>query len=317
MELIQALAGTGHVSLTEATRLVGPDTPLAEAFDELRVLGFPLSIGPDGVRWIPGASALSPAAVERVLSDAGQYCRVECTALTDSTNARLLARAAGGEREPCALLAECQSAGRGRRQRRWQARYGEAILFSVLLEVGRPASELPGLAIATGVALASALEEFGLAGVTLKWPNDVLLDGRKLAGILVEATGGQSSEGMAVVGVGLNWRLSETARARIDQPVADLTGASSPVPGDRSHVAGRLIAAVLAMAQRFRRGGLAPFLVDYARFDALSSRPVEIRTESGVQSGIARGLAADGALRVAHEGVERTYRSADISVRAA
>lgn len=315
-QIAAALVEAGHLSLERAARLVGPDGSLADAVDELMRLGFPIVLSPDGLSWCPGRESMSSTRIEALLREAGHECPVECLALTDSTNARLLARAIADERGPCALLAECQSAGRGRRQRVWQARFGESILFSLLLDTGRDASELPGLAIATGAALANALADMGVEGIALKWPNDVLLCSAKLAGILVEAPGRASSPGVAVVGVGINWRLSDQARAGIDQPVSDLA-VSLPLRGleGRTEIAGRLIASLLTMGRRFRLEGLEPFLRDYARFDLLSGRPVAIRTEAGEKTGIVRGLAADGALRVVHGDIEHRYRSGDISVR--
>ena len=317
IRLIETLAQTGHLSLAEALDLTDSQGSLSESVDELTALGFPIGFDHDGLCWLSGADRLSPARLRAMLSEAGHDCPVDCLILTDSTNLRLLARAVAGECGSRVLLAECQNAGRGRRQRPWLGRFGESILFSLLVNTGRHTSELPGLAIAVGVTLAKALAQMGVTDVTLKWPNDLLLGGSKLAGVLVEAPGRTSSLGMAVIGVGMNWRLSDSTRVGIDQPVADLAAALPGAAGDRTEVAGRLISALLVMSQRFRAEGVAPFLADYGRFDALFGRKVDIQTETGRLSGIAQGLAADGALRVAHDDGERVYRSADVSVKTA
>lgn len=310
------LAESGHLPTARLAGVAGPH--YADAIDQLIDLGFPLVFEHDGLRWRAGApTPLSAERIRAFVSQSGLVCDVDCVALTDSTNARLLAQAVAGESGPCALLAECQTAGRGRRQRRWQARFGESLLFSVLLDSGRRPSELPGLAIAVGVTVANALSRLGVEGVALKWPNDIQLSGSKLAGVLVEAPGRAASQGLAVVGVGLNWQLSEAACAGIDQPAADLSALARTGEIDRTEIAGRLIVELIVMAQRFRKDGLAAFLDDYARFDVLAGRAVDVRTETGRRQGVALGLAEDGALRVAHPEGECRYRSADVSVRIA
>src|SRR5690606_35655835 len=214
-------------------------------------------------------------------------------------------------------LAECQLAGRGRRERAWLARYGEGILLSLLVDAGRPVRELPGLAIAAGATLAGTLAGMGVAGVSLKWPNDLLVDGRKVAGLLVESPGGNAGQGLAVIGVGLNWAPSAIGRAAIGQPVDGIGAALAAAAHTRNTVAAHVIAALLRMVERFRIDGLAPFLTDFATFDALRGRPVTLLADGMARDGIALGIAPDGSLRVAHDDVERRYHSADVSVRAA
>jgi BirA family biotin operon repressor/biotin-[acetyl-CoA-carboxylase] ligase len=214
-----------------------------------------------------------------------------------------------------------QSAGRGRRRRAWLGRYGEAILLSLLLRPARPPAQWPGLAVAAGVALAQTLEQAGVAGIGLKWPNDLVLAPGKLGGLLVEAgagTAGAAGGGAVVVGLGLNWSLGAATRASLEQPAADLAGRLAADRADRSALAGTLAASVLAMAERFDAEGLAPLLAGYRRFDVLLDRPVLVHGHDGcARAGVARGLAADGALRVEHDGQVHTWSAGDVTIRPA
>jgi BirA family biotin operon repressor/biotin-[acetyl-CoA-carboxylase] ligase len=318
MALIDRLAGAGRLDLATIAPLEAP-VGLAAELAHWRHLGLPVEQDGGALHWRPApGQPLDPQRLGAALADAGHACPVAIAVLTDSSNARLLARAAGGEPAPQLLLAEVQSAGRGRRQRAWLGRYGEAILLSVLLRPQRPPAQWSGLALATGVALAECLDRAGVAGIGLKWPNDLVLGPGKLGGVLVEAAAGSAGRAAVVIGLGLNWALGPETRAALTQPAADLAGTLPAAAGDRSTVAGRLAASVLAMAAQFEAEGLAPFLTRFERFDVLRDRPVLVHRDGGdARAGIARGLAGDGALRVEHDGQVCTWHSADVTIRAA
>lgn len=316
--LIARLAAAGRLSLDAVSAADVPEG-LAAAFDLWRRLGLPVALEDGALVWRPAAGqALDPGAVGAALAAAGQHCDVAIEPLIDSSNARLLDRAAAGAVAPQLLLAEAQSAGRGRRQRAWLGRYGESILLSLLLRPTRPPSQWPGLAVAAGVALAEALDQAGATAIGLKWPNDLVLGSGKLGGLLVEAAAGSAGGGAVVIGLGLNWTLDATTRDGLAQPAAALAGHLPPETADRSAIAGRLAAGLLAMARQFDAEGLAPFLERYRRYDVLRDRAVMVHVGAGgASAGIARGLAGDGALRVEHGGQLRTWHSADVTIRPA
>src|SRR6185312_6038226 len=139
---------------------------------------------------------------------------IEIVAETGSTNADLLVRI-GGLDGPLLLIAERQTAGRGRAGRTWHASPEASLTFSLAWKFSRQTRDLAGLPLAVGVALAEALAAFGW-DAALKWPNDVLLDGRKLAGILIETANRRDGEGAwAVIGIGINLAMPEDLAARI------------------------------------------------------------------------------------------------------
>lgn len=310
--LLEVLVSGRRVSLATACDQVGGQRALDGMLEAWEKLAVPVSRQDGHLLWSPSIPVLSAAEISRQLTAQGLACEVQVEFLTDSTNARLLrAVADAAVAPPCVLLAECQQAGRGRRQRAWQARFGEAILMSVLLQCPRPPAELPGVAIVAGLALHRALADLGVEGLALKWPNDVLLHDAKLAGILVESTG---RGGQIVVGIGINWSGAEGLSRRLERPVAALQAALPADPG-RSRVAAAVVLALVEDVQRFSDAGLQSFLPAFARHDALSGRTVRVSTADTMSRyGTACGLAADGGLKVDHGGALAVYHSAEVSV---
>ena len=231
----------------------------------------------------------------------------------DSTNSELLRRETPAS-GIAVLMAERQTGGRGRRGKTWASPLAAHLYLSVSRQFSGGLARLGGLSLVAGVAAAEALHECGYPGVRLKWPNDLLVDERKLGGLLVEGGGEHAGPVRAVVGLGINVRMPEAVAASIDQPWIDLAGLQEQAPS-RNRVAAMLLAHLVPALDQFDGEGLAPFLARYARFDALVGRTVAVHLGAAVQSGIARGIAEDGALRVDIEGVERLFHAGEVSVR--
>lgn len=240
----------------------------------------------------------------------------------DSTNSELLRRQTPAT-GVAVLLAERQTGGRGRLGREWNSPLAANLYVSLARAFDGGLARLGGLGLVAGVAAAEALHGLGYGDVGLKWPNDlVVADGsalRKLGGLLVEGGGEHAGPVRAVLGLGLNVRMPEAAGAGIDQPWCDLTtlarGCPQP-PHSRNALAAALVARLVNALEEFDREGLAPFQGRYAALDVLAGRPVEVRTGKDVHAGIAGGLAADGALRVSIDGVERQFHAGEASLRA-
>ena len=182
---------------------------------------------------------------------------LEILDVAESTNTLLLAEAARGAPGGRVIAAELQTRGRGRLGRPWHSSLGGGLTFSLLWRFDQGVGFLSGLSLAVGVALTRALESQGVGGVVLKWPNDVLVGGAKLAGILIELQADMLGPSAAVIGVGLNVRLPESVRSRIDQAATDLSAAGRG-PWDRN----LLLAALLSpggRADRFCAGGFNGF----------------------------------------------------------
>ncbi len=270
-----------------------------------------------GYRLAQPLALLDPAAVRSALGAAAPRFALEVFDRVESTNTELLRRAAAGAPSGTVIAAEWQTAGRGRRGRAWHALPGAALTFSLLWRFEQGAGFLAGLSLAAGVAMMRALEQHGVAGAGLKWPNDVLWRGRKLAGILIEMQGDMLGPSAAVIGIGLNCRLPPALLERIDQPAVDLTAAAGAAP-ERS----RLLATLLLEFDRaftvFARDGFAPFREDWQRYDVYRDQPVKVALPDGsVVNGAAAGVADNGALLLATNAGQLRFHSGDVSLRIA
>jgi BirA family biotin operon repressor/biotin-[acetyl-CoA-carboxylase] ligase len=232
-----------------------------------------------------------------------------------SSNSTLLARPVPA-RGSDVLLAERQTGGRGRRGRAWASPLAAHLYLSVARGFDGGLGRLGGLSLAAGVAVAEALRAAGFATVGLKWPNDLLADGRKLGGLLVEGGGEFAGPARAVIGLGLNVRMPAASAAAIDQPWTDLaTLAGAEV--SRNAIAAAVLSHLLPALALFDAQGLAPFLPRYAALDLLAGRAIRIDDGGTPREGVALGLAEDGALRVAFADGERPLHAGEVSVRPA
>lgn len=243
---------------------------------------------------------------------------------TDSTN-RVLTGMPAGERHAYVVIADAQTAGRGRRARRWHSPPGGNLYLSLGWRFEPSPEPVALLPLAAAVIVARQLEAIGLAGVGVKWPNDLQSGGRKLGGILVESSVSRGSRVDAVIGVGINLRMPGGAEtdAFIDQPWTDLVSEldTDVDTGLRDRLAGRLIAGFLDGLAEFAASGFAAMQEDWERLDALRGREVVVTTDTARFTGTALGIAESGALRVrtrSDSGETRIleFLAAEVSVRA-
>ncbi|MEO6696479.1 MAG: bifunctional biotin--[acetyl-CoA-carboxylase] ligase/biotin operon repressor BirA [Gammaproteobacteria bacterium] len=230
----------------------------------------------------------------------------------DSTNLYLLRKANEGALNSYSCLAEQQHAGRGRRGRVWVSPFGANIYLSLLWRFAEQTPALSGLSLAIGIAVAKSLESLGITGIGVKWPNDLLWQGRKLAGVLLDMAGEAAGPCLVVAGIGVN--VAMPAAAAISQPWVDLR----TIVGHniaRNALAGTILQQLLLTFQQFQRDGLAPFLAEWNRLDLLKDKDVTVQLADRVISGRAQGVNPQGALLVAHGGVTRAYHSGEVSVR--
>jgi BirA family biotin operon repressor/biotin-[acetyl-CoA-carboxylase] ligase len=229
-----------------------------------------------------------------------------CTSTND-----LLLKERIGERAVL-LVAEEQTAGRGRRGRRWHSAPGAGITFSLARRVRRPAREIAALSLVAGVAVARALHGLGVGAARLKWPNDLVVDGAKLGGILVETRGA----GHAVIGIGLNHRRTPGLEAKVRRKLAFIEELR---PVSRSRVIRDIGLALMEALDRFDERGLDALRADWEAMDAHAGQRLRVRLADGrTLSGIAAGLGEDGALRIHTKRGMRTVASGRVvSARAA
>ena len=232
-----------------------------------------------------------------------------------STNAEIRARAPARQ-HAVALLAEQQTAGRGRRGRQWYSPFGRNIYLSLGWRFETGIGELSALPLLVALAAGRALAAVGLSGHAIKWPNDLLLDGRKLGGCLVEVQGDAAGPCLAVLGVGLNVRMpAETDGTDvIDQPWTDLASHLPRV--SRNHMVAELLSALLDHVSRFQRQGFEPFLEDWSQWDVFAGREIDVEHPSGGIRGRARGVTVRGGLVVETSAGARELHAGEVTLRA-
>ncbi|HUG02797.1 MAG TPA: biotin--[acetyl-CoA-carboxylase] ligase [Steroidobacteraceae bacterium] len=217
-----------------------------------------------------------------------------------------------------ACLAEFQSAGRGRRGRRWLAPFGSGLCLSVNWMFRDAPAALGALSLAAGVAVLRALASLSVTGAGLKWPNDVVHEGRKLGGILIDLRGEAAGPAYVVVGFGLNTRLSRQALEALHADGIEAVDlATLGLAPRRSHVAALLIGELALALEEFDARGFAAFADEWRDADALAGRPVRVLQGRESQEGVARGVDPDGALVLETGGDRRRILSGDVSVRLA
>lgn len=224
--------------------------------------------------------------------------------LCTSTNAVLLAER--GTAHAVVLAAEAQSAGRGRRGRRWHSTPGRDLTFSLAVTLQRPARELAALPLVAGVAAARALRGFGVPQVALKWPNDLVVDGAKLGGILVE-TRSEAGGTRAVIGIGINGFRERKVAGRLRRRIACI---EQFVPPKRNAILRAIVGDLMEALRTFEACGFTDLRTQWESLDAHAGQRLRIRLADGRSlSGVARGLAEDGALRLHSRGGEALIRT--------
>lgn len=260
------------------------------------------------------------AALTHALGAAACRFDIDLLSACDSTNAVLLARAEAGAPAGSVVVAETQTAGRGRRGRAWLSAPGESLTFSLLWRFA-PGTSPAGLSLAVGVAVARALEQAApqkvgagdtaRTGIRLKWPNDILLDGKKLGGILLELVPGAPHA--AVIGIGINLYLPAGLPQEVRVQAAALDESS-----DRNRLLATLLTHLLAVLETFAAAGFTALREDWLMRHAFQNQPVRLLSDfSPPRVGVCRGVAPDGALLLEIDGRIERILSGELSLRPA
>lgn len=292
-------------------------TAVWKQLKRLEDLGVALeSVKGKGYRLASAIHLLNQDAIEAGLNaEVSSYIDgIEISKIIDSTNTRALARAVA---EPgCYVCAsEHQTAGRGRRGRRWHSPFASNLYFSVSRSFDNGAAVLEGLSLAVGVALSQALDDFGFPGVRLKWPNDVVYDGKKLAGILLEMTGDADGPCCVVVGVGLN--VAMAVAADIDQPWIDLSSIDGAAEVNRNALLAVILNRLVALLRDYDTAGFSAYQTQWQQLDAFAGCAVVIKMADRQVSGYARGVESDGALVIETSAGFEVFSGGEVSLRGA
>lgn len=259
------------------------------------------------------AAPLGAEAIARL----AEGIEVEAVQETGSTNDDLAQRARRAQpARPLLRAALEQRAGRGRLGRRWHASRGAALLFSLALPLASRDARTAAATLVCGVAVAEALRAAG-APVLLKWPNDLLLDGRKLGGILCEFVVDAQGSATLVVGVGVNLVVDASMRDSIGQPVAALAEAVGAAGlAHREPLIARIATGIVEALREFEAGGFVPFQPRFMRLFAHRDQQVDLRERDlRVATGRALGVDGEGRLLLATDEGLRAFSSGELSLR--
>jgi len=224
------------------------------------------------------------------------------------------------------LLAEQQTSGRGRRGKHWVSPAGAHIYMSVSRYCEGGLMQMNGIGLVVGISVVHVLKRLGFSGISLKWPNDIVVAANnpsgmaKLGGLLVECRSMQNRMAHAIVGLGLNVSMpsSVDTEETINQPWTDLATLSGASNISRNTLVSAILSQLIPTLDKFEEQGLAPFIPRFATLDILSGRPVRIIEGANTYEGIADGIGLDGSLKVLdEEGDPRRFYSGEVSVRAA
>ena len=257
---------------------------------------------------------------ETIKSQLDDYCLNVLKSLIlletiDSTNSYMLMFCDREGRIPAACFAEEQTHGRGRRGKRWHSPYGQNIYLSIAWDFSRPMADLGGVSLAIALGVVRAVRGLGAENAVVKWPNDVLVHGRKLAGVLIESAKSKGKSRL-VIGIGLNYKMTGVSIDNIQQPwcgICDLLMDSDNTL--RSRLAGNLLANCMRVCQQYDKNGLGSFQGEWRQHDICDGRLVRLYNEQIDVCGVVLGLTPQGGLRLNVEGQERVFYAGDVSLK--
>ncbi|RMT25662.1 BirA bifunctional protein [Pseudomonas syringae pv. spinaceae] len=230
----------------------------------------------------------------------------------DSTNAEASRLIALGAPMPLLVVAEQQTAGRGRRGRKWVSPFAENLYYSLVLRIDGGMRQLEGLSLLVGLAVMNVLRDMGVQGAGLKWPNDVLVGRQKIAGILLELIGDPADVCHVIIGVGVN--VNMRVSTEVDQlwtSVRLQTGA----PADRNTIAARISAHLEALLAVHRQEGFLAFQKEWEQGHLWQGAAVKLLSGIETVEGVVLGVDSLGALRLEVNGLEKSFSGGELSLR--
>ncbi|OOV93886.1 bifunctional biotin--[acetyl-CoA-carboxylase] ligase/biotin operon repressor BirA [Pseudomonas sp. MF4836] len=230
----------------------------------------------------------------------------------DSTNAKALLLIERGQPSPFLVLAERQTAGRGRRGRKWVSPFAENLYYSLVLRIEGGMRQLEGLSLVVGLAVMQALRELGVSSAGLKWPNDVLVGQKKIAGILLELVGDPADVCHVVLGVGINANMRSADE--VDQEWTSVRLETGKTV-DRNELAARLSLVLKSYLDRHQLSGFSAIQEEWEQNHLWQGRPVSLIAGVNRIDGVVVGIDRQGALRLMVDGAERVYSGGELSLR--
>lgn len=264
--------------------------------------------------WLPGGlDLIDEKELVTAIEDKSLFVRVFSS--IDSTNRYMLESSDVDGRRWGVCVAEMQTQGRGRRGRQWLSSYGRNIQMSVGVCLNMPMADVSGLSLAAGVVLAQFLDDTGVEEVALKWPNDIYINGEKVAGLLLEVKGEAEGPVKVVLGIGLNLDMSETDRGNISQPFTDIKHHLPDTLPPRTTIVADLTKRLYLAIEAYQQKGLSGFLEQWKRYDLYLGQEVVISSAANQSQGIYRGLDEQGRLLLETRQSIKAFSAGEVSLR--
>lgn len=320
-ELVEILAdGKFHSGSELGEKWNVSRTCVANSIKKLNTLGLQVfSVRGKGYKLFSPLCLLNADRIRAAIPDELPSCSLELDIFPaiDSTNSYLLGKRlpfCEGKSSYHLSFAEMQNEGRGSRGRKWVSPFGSNLYFSIATTWQGGVHGVQGLSLVAGLAIAKTLQAEGIKHVGVKWPNDVQIRGKKVAGVLVELKGDASGLIQVVVGVGLNLKMSAETMRAVEQPWCALESAGFEQT-KRNELAGKLVGQLITYLELFNKVGLSALAEEWATYDVSLAERVSVVSQSGVISGIGRGIDEEGCFVVDTGEKQIHLRSGEVSLR--
>lgn len=320
--LIRALASGEFISGQQiAQQLSVSRTAVSKHVKALAEMGLDVfRITGKGYKLAEPLTLLSAKKIENYLIATKQSNVIEVHQIIDSTNSYLLRQVTEQNKQSLqqgqVCIAEYQSAGRGRRGRKWVSPFGSHVYLSLYWQLEQGMSAAMGLSLVIAIAVSDAIKQLYQIDVELKWPNDIYLGGVKLAGILVDLEGQASGPSHSVIGIGINLKMPLESAKAIDQPWTDLQSHIDKTI-DRNELCAALILSLNKRLLQHQEEGLSAMLEHWHSHDLFLNKAVNIITGDRLTPGICRGINSQGALQLEVDGIVKTIYGGEVSLRGA
>lgn len=305
----EALAQRFNVTRATIHNCIVKIESLGISVERIRGLGYRLTQPVDLLNHTEIQSKLSASVTNKL-------AEIQCLQEIDSTNRYATELGLPQTGEFSLVLAEMQTAGKGRRGRQWVSPYAANVYLSIVWPLQRSLHEAGMLSPMLAISMLTALEELGISGLNLKWPNDIYCHHKKLAGLLIECSGEISGGCKMVIGIGVNVFMSQFENVDIDQQWTDMFSQTQDWRHSRNHIAATLVNNAVAALTNFENNTFDNLVGAWSQWDIMKDKPVELHSAQSTQTGIARGIDKDGCLLLeTSHGVEK-ISAGDVSLRA-
>lgn len=318
MSLIELLSdGEFHSGEAIGQKFSISRTAVWKQLKKLEDLGLSVeSVKGKGYRLEGPLELLSESKIQAELNAQGLVLAVEVIPSVDSTNTELSRRLAGldPENKGLLLISEQQTAGKGRRGRQWESPFAKNIYLSFAWQFDRGLHQLDGLSLVVGLMVAETFRDMEFNDVAVKWPNDVYICNKKVAGILLEISGDPTDSGQVIIGVGVNVNAQIHDMQGIDQAWTSLRGEAGHLISRTNWVI-NFMPKMFEAIQCFERQGFGVFVERWDAYDWLKNRSVVVALGQEQVFGSAKGVTEGGALKVDDNGISKVFTGGEVSIR--